>query len=202
MKHLNKFKTISFVIAAAFLLAACANQVFIERDKGANLNNYSTYQWISLASVKGDSNSIVKQPVSDLADRQLKQSVDAYMEEAGFRKDARRPQILITYDLLQEKGLHQNSGTGYYGSPFARWYFNPYAHGWYPLYYPSQFGGYSYGQYQDDDKTLTLSFIDANTNKTVVQVWTTEHTNSRKLRSKEIDRAVSDIFRKLNLNKN
>lgn len=203
MKYVNKLKFVGLIALTLLVMPACTNDVYVEREKGTDLSAYTTYRWIQLNSVKGDSTSTVKSNLSDLASRKLKEAVDANLNMAGIRLDTKRPQVFVTYDFLQEKGLHQSSG--FYGSPFTRWYFNPYAHGWYPLYYPSQFWGgygYGYGEYQDNDKTITLSFIDARTNKTILQAWTTQHTNSRKITSKEIDRAVQDIFKKMDIGKN
>ncbi len=47
--------------------------------------------------------------------------------------------------------------------------------------------------------TITISMIDAKTNKTIWQGWTTEEVNSRNLTSKEIQASVKNIFRKFDL---
>lgn len=203
MKCINRFKLAGLAALASFVIAGCSNKVYIEREKGTDLSAYNTYQWIQITSVKGDSSNGTGNNLgflSDLADRKLKEAVDARLAEAGFRTDTKNPQILVSYDLLQELGLHQSANA--YSSSFTRWYYNPYSHGWYQLSYPPQLYGYNtYGEYQDADKTISLNFIDARTNRTILQAWTTQHTSSRKLTSKEIDRAVQNIFRKIEINK-
>jgi len=205
MKYINRLKLAGWAALSSFVIAGCSSKVYIEREKGTDLSAYNTYQWIQITSAKGDSSNGTENKVtflSDLANRKLKEAVDARLAEAGFRKDTKNPQILVSYDLLQELGLHQG-GANAYNSPFTRWYYNPYyGHGWYQLSYPSRLYGYNtYGEYQDEDKTISLNFIDARTNKTILQAWTTQHTSNPKLTSKEINRAVQDIFRKIEINK-
>jgi hypothetical protein len=50
--------------------------------------------------------------------------------------------------------------------------------------------------------TITITMIDAKTDKTVWQGWTTEEVNNRNLTSKEIQNAVRSIFKKFDVAKN
>ena len=194
-------KTFSLLALAGFVFAGCSNKVYVEKDRTANFSNYRSYAVVDARSSEGDT---VSRPgkVSDLTDREFKQAVNESMLSSGLTQNNRRPDVLVMYDVLQERGTHQTSYSSGYGSPFSSWYFNPYSHGWYSLYYPSQFMGYnSGGEYQDNDRTITISIIDANTNKTVLQGWTTNHSGSRRLTSGEIQSTVQSIFRKFNLAK-
>ena len=70
------------------------------------------------------------------------------------------------------------------------------------IYYPSQFLGYDRNQRSIKEGTVTISVIDAKTEKTVWQGWTTDEVNSQNLTNKEIQAAVKSIFRKFDLAKN
>ena len=50
--------------------------------------------------------------------------------------------------------------------------------------------------------TVTISMIDAKTDKTVWQGWTTDEVRSRSLSTKEIDNSVRTIFKKFDVAKN
>ena len=80
--------------------------------------------------------------------------------------------------------------------------FNPYSRRWFSLYYPSEFMGYDRTQRSTREGTVTISVIDAKTEKTVWQGWTTDEVNSRNLTSREIQNAVKSIFKKFDIAKN
>lgn len=190
-------KNFSLLALAGLVFAGCSNKVYVEKDKSVNLAVYKNYALVDTRANQGDSGGRSAN-ISDLTDRQIKEALNAGLTSAGLNQSNRQPDLLVTYDVLQERGLHQTTNS-VYGSPFSRWYFNPYSHGWYSLYYPSQFMGYNSGGYQDNDETITISLIDANSNKTVWQGWTTNHTNSRRFTSKEIQSAVKNIFKKFDV---
>ena len=48
---------------------------------------------------------------------------------------------------------------------------------------------------------MTITMIDARTDKVIWQGWTTEELNSRKMSSKEIQAAVRSIFKKFDVAK-
>jgi hypothetical protein len=65
--------------------------------------------------------------------------------------------------------------------------------------YPSQFLGYDNDQYEIRQGTITITMVDAETNKTVWQGWTTDEVNSKNLTGREIDNSVKSIFRKFDV---
>ena len=69
------------------------------------------------------------------------------------------------------------------------------------IYYPSQFMGYDRDRVPSREGTVTITMIDAKTEKTIWQGWTTDEVNSRNLTSKEIQTAVRSIFKKFDLAK-
>jgi hypothetical protein len=178
------------------LLAGCASVAHVEKDDNVNLANYHSYAWAEAKEAKNDS---AKTKVSDLTERTIKKAVNAELAKAGW-KESKRPDVLLTYDVLVEKGVKADNSP-VYSQPFTRWYFNPYTRRYIPVYYPSQFMGYEGDQRQVREGTITISLIDTKTDKTVWQGWTTDEVNSRNLTSKEIQSAVKSIFRKFDLAK-
>lgn len=189
----------SFIIAAfsGLLLAGCASVAHVEKDDTVNLNNYHTYAWVEPQTSDKDS---VKTKVSDLTERKIRQAVDAELAKTGWKESKHRPDVLISYDVLVENNVKQ-SNDPVYSQPFTRYIFNPYSRRWIALYYPSQFMGYDSYDSPVKEGTVTISVIDARTEKTVWQGWTTDEVNSRNLTSKEIQSAVKSIFRKFDVAK-
>jgi hypothetical protein len=62
--------------------------------------------------------------------------------------------------------------------------------------------GYDNYDVPSREGTITISMLDARTEKTVWQGWTTDEVNSRNLSSKEIQNSVRAIFRKFDVAKN
>lgn len=183
--------------AAAFsglLLAGCAGVAHVERDKTVDLSKYHSYAWVETKEAKEDS---VKTKVSDLTERIIKQAVDAELVKSGW-KESKKPDVFLTYDVLVEKGL-QEQNNPVYSQPYTRYFYSPYTRRWIPIYYPSQFLGYDRGQQQVNEGTITISMIDAKTDKTIWQGWTTDVVNSKNLTSKEIQNSVKNIFRKFDV---
>ena len=99
---------------------------------------------------------------------------------------------------MVERGIvEQNSPV--YSQPTTRYVYNPYSRRWVSIYYPSQFMGYDNSQRSVREGTITVSIIDAKTDKTIWQGWTTEQINSRNMTSKEIQNSVKSIFRKFDV---
>lgn len=190
-------KRLNVAIFSGLLLAGCASVAHVEKDETVNLNNYHSYAWVDTKEKKGDS---AKTNMSDLAERSIKQAVNAELAKAGWR-ESKKPDVLLTYDVLVERGLREQNNP-VYSEPYTRYYYNPYSRRWMSVYYPSQFLGYDRNQEQVREGTITISLIEAKTDKTIWQGWTTDQVNSRNLTSKEIQNSVKSIFRKFDLAKN
>lgn len=190
-------KMFSVAVIGSLLLASCASVAHVEKDKDVNLNNYRSFAWVDTRDTKSDSGKI---RVSDLTERTIRNAVSSELAKAGW-KESKRPDVLLTYDVLVEKGVREQKNP-VYSQSYTRYVFNPYSRRWVSLYYPSQFLGYDRDQQQIREGTITISLIDANTEKTVWQGWTTDEVDSRNLSSKEIQAAVKSIFRKFDVVKN
>lgn len=188
-----------FGVAAlsGLLLAGCASVAHVEKDKTVDLNNYQTFAWVE---TKADQDDTVKAKVSDLTERMIKETVNEELAKAGW-KQSKKPDVLLTYDVLVEKAVKEQNNP-VYTRPFTRYFYNPYSRRWAQLYYPSQFVGYDRDQREVREGTLTVSLIDAKTDKTIWQGWTTDEVASPNLTGKEIRNGVRSIFRKFDVAKN
>jgi hypothetical protein len=189
-------KLLSVAALSGLLLAGCASVAHVEKDKTVNFNNYHSYAWVETKESKND--STVK--VSDLTERIIKEAVNNEMAKTGWR-ESKKPDVLLTYDILVEKGIKEQSSP-VYSRPYTRYYYNPYSRRYVAVYYPSQFMGYDNDQEQVKEGTITIRLIDAKTDKTIWQGWTTDEVNSHNLTSKEIQNGVKSIFRKFDVAKN
>ena len=123
------------------------------------------------------------------------------MAKAGWRQSKNKAEVLLTYDVLVERTV-KSDDRPVYSQPYTRYFYNPYTRRWLPIHYPSQFLGYDRDQQSVREGTVTISVIDAKTEKTVWQGWTTEQVGSRNMTSKEIQNSVRAIFRKFDIAKN
>ena len=191
------FRIVSVAAFSALLLAGCSSVAHVEKDKTVNFSNYHTYAWVE---TKQDDTSKVRTKVSDLTERKIREAVSAEMAKTGWKEVKHKPDVLLSYDVLVERGV-KNESNPLYSQPYSRLYFNPYTRRYGSFYYPSQFWGYDDYQRQIREGTLTISMIDSKTDKTIWQGWTTGEVNSRNLTSKEIQNSVKSIFRKFDVAK-
>jgi outer membrane murein-binding lipoprotein Lpp len=190
-------KFLSAAIVSGLLLAGCASVAHVEKDDSVNFNSYHSYTWVESQAGKNDS---VKTKVSDLTERKIQEAVNAELAKAGWRETKHRPDVLISYDVMVNRGVKDDTDP-VYSQPFTRYVYNPYTRRWVAIYYPSEFLGYDRNQRSIKESTVTISLIDAKTEKTVWQGWTTGEVNSQNLTSKEIQNAVKSIFRKFDVAK-
>ena len=188
-------KFLSVIAVAGVMLASCASVAHVEKDETANFNSYRSYAWVESKKDQEDSG---KTKVSDLTERKIRDAVNAELAKTGWKETKNKPDVLISYDVMVERGIvEQNSPV--YSQPTTRYVYNPYSRRWVAIYYPSQFMGYDNSQRAVREGTITVSIIDAKTDKTIWQGWTTEEINSRNLTSKEIQNSVKSIFRKFDV---
>ncbi len=193
----NILKCAGVAILSGFLLAGCASVAHIEKDKSVNLANYKTFAW---TEVRGGPDDSAKTKVSDLTERTIKEAVNDELVKAGWQQ-SKKPDVLLTYDVSVERAMKEQKNPVYSQST-TRYYFNPYTRRWMSVYYPSEFLGYDTDNQQIKEGTVTISLIDAKTDKTIWQGWTTDEVNSRNLTSREIRNSIKSIFRKFDVAKN
>jgi len=188
----------SGVISFVFLLAGCGTTAHIEKDDHTDFSRYKTFAWID----KDGAGSNDRNRRNDLTEQKIREAVNKELEKtAGWKEVKNRPDVLLSYDVLVEKGTRENNSP-VYSRPYSRVVYNPYTRRYTTIYYPSQFMGYERDERPVKEGTVTISMIDTRTDKTVWQGWTTDEVNSRNLTSKEIQSSVRAIFRKFDLVKN
>jgi hypothetical protein len=197
VQYMGFLKVLSVVALSGILLASCSSVAHVEKDDTANFSSYHSYTWVDAKDSKTDS---VKTKVSDLAERKIKDAVNAELAKNGWKESKRRPDVLISYDVVVDRGVREENDP-VYSTPFTRYVYNPYSRRWFSIYYPSEFMGYDRSQHATREGTVTISVIDAKTEKTVWQGWTTDEVNSQNLTSKEIQNAVKSIFKKFDIAK-
>ena len=183
------FKTAGLFALSVILLSSCAGVATIEKDPSVNLSNYKSYAWVE------DVKDTVAVKPTGIQDQNLHTAVTGGLTKASWKEDRNKPDVLIKHDVLIEKTTKE-SRNPVYSRSFTRPYYNPYMRRWSYLYYPSQFMGYDVRQYPSREGTLTLTLIDAKTDKVIWQGWTTNEVRSSNLTSKEIEKSVKNILRK------
>ena len=176
----------------SFTLMSCASTAHIEKDDSIDFGKYKTFAWIA-----NDSNK-----TNDIAESKVKAIVNQELEKnAGWKQATSKPDLLLSYDVLVERSTVQQNDPVYSRS-YTRTFYNPRSRRYFNVFYPSQFMGYDNYGVQVQEGTVTISMIDAKTDKTVWQGWTTEQIDSRKIKTKEVESAIKSIFRKFDLAKN
>ena len=189
------FKLISLGILTVSLLAGCSSPAYVQKDKSVNFNNYKSYMWVDTRANESDNTN---RYVTAFADLSLKNAVNSELQKVGWREVTSNPDILLSYDLLVEKNVEQQSNP-IYTHPYSRVYYNPFTRRWGSIYYPPQFLGYETVQVPVKEGTVTITMIDPKTDKVVWQGWTTEQLKKGKLTDGEIASSVKNIFRKFDV---
>ena len=192
---MKQMKTIIFGLfaIASLVLAGCASTAYIEKDDNADFTNYQTFSWI-----KKDSQNV---DASAIANERVRTAVNQELLKNGWRLVDENPDVLLSYDVLVERNVKQETEP-VYTRPYTRVYYNPYTRRYGTIYYPPQFLGYDSYETPVREGTLTVTMIDAKTDKTVWQGWTTTEIQSGRMMSKEVDAGVRSIFRKFDMAKN
>ena len=194
----RKLSLWSGYLGIVFLLASCASTAHIEKDDTADFSRYKTFAWVDKdGEGKNDRNRS-----NDLTEQKIREAVTNELQKsAGWREVKNRPDVLLSYDVLVEKTIREQSDP-VYSRPTTRVFYNPYTRRYSTIYYPSQFLGYDRDERTVREGTVTITMIDARTDKTVWQGWTTDEINNRNLTSREIQTAVRSIFKKFDVAKN
>jgi len=193
MKNIKMFGTMAI---AGLLLAGCAGVAHVERDETVNLSNYKSFAWVETK----DSSNGEKTKTITLTEQTVRKAVNEELNSEGWKEVRNRPEVLISYDVLVENAVKESTDP-VYSRPQNRYYYNPYSRRWSSIYYPSQFLGYDRNQYQTREGTVTITMMDAKTDKVIWQGWTTAEVNNKNLTSKEIQNSVRSIFRKFDVAK-
>jgi len=180
------------------LVVSCATPAYVEKDDTADFSRYKSFAWIDNPAPSRDKDE--KNRHQDLMKKNVQEAVTAKLQKEGWKEDKNKPDVLISYDLLVEKATREQSNP-VYSTPFRRVYYNPFYRRYGVIYYPSTFMGYDDYTTEIRQGTLTITMVDARTDKTIWQGWTTDEVNSRNVSKKEIQSSVNSIFRKFEVAK-
>ncbi|MCY7311648.1 MAG: DUF4136 domain-containing protein [Chitinophagaceae bacterium] len=193
----QKLKLWSVFSIFVVLLASCGTTAHIEKDDNADFARYKSFKWIDKdGEGKNDANQ-----KNDFTEQRIRVAVNKELEKSGWKEVKNRPDVLLSYDVLVERGTKESTNP-VYTRPTSRVVFNPYTRRYTTIFYPSQFAGYERDERTIREGTVTISMIDTKTDKTVWQGWTTDEVNSKNLTIKEIQNSVRSIFKKFDVAKN
>ncbi len=181
----------AFSIGAALFATGCASTAHVEKDKAADLKRYKTYSWVEHT----ESKNVKADHRDDIVDKNIRNAVDEQLQKKGYVQSSTSPDLLISSDLLVEKNQKENRDA-VYTDPYTRSYYNARTGRYNTFYFPSQFAGYDSYSTTVKEGTVTVTLIDARTDKAVWQGWATRELNRGNVTSKDIDKNVSSIFKK------
>jgi hypothetical protein len=192
MKKINGLLTILVVL---FILAGCGPKTYVTKDDTYDISKVRNYTW-----VRAQRDSMGGQRSgrgNDLVNNSIRTSFDRNLAASGWRQV--RPaaaDVYVVYDMnVQRENVNVNDPV--YSQPMTRWYYSPYRRGFVPIYYPSTLLGYNNSVQTVNEGTITLSIIDAKTDKTIWQGSATSELNGRRMTDAEIDDYVKAIVKKL-----
>ena len=185
---MKKLKGLLGLVLPVLLIVSCATPAYVEKDESTDFKRYHTFAWID----KDGKNK------NAFLDKHVQEAANSKMEKEGWRLDKSNPDVLISYDMLVEKTTKEQSNP-VYSQPYSRIFYNPFTRRYGRIFYPSQMLGYDNNTVSVREGTLTITMVDAKTNNTIWQGWTTDEVNSRNVTKKEIQSSVNSIFRKFDV---
>lgn len=179
------------LVAVAIIFYRCTLPAYVEKEANANLSGYKTYMWVNVMANEND----VSGRATAFADISVHNAVNEELHRWSWREVAEDPDVLISYDVLVEKNVETQSDH-VYSQPYSRIYYNRFTKRWSTIYYPSQFLGYQQYQVPVKEATITITMMDAGSDRKVWQGWTTEKLNSSGFTDLNVKKSVKKIFKK------
>ncbi len=168
----------------------CSSPAYVQKDDTINLTDYKTYAWANTRATQDDDSK----RTTAYADISIHNAVNAELKKWGWTEVTDIPDAFVTYDILVE-GSTDIKREAVYSQPYTRYYYNYYRRRWIPVYYPSQFVGYQEYQTPVKEGTVTITVIDAKTDKNIWQGWTSENLGQSRITDSDIKRSVRNIFK-------
>src|SRR5258705_4646926 len=128
MKTMN-LKWLGSLAVGALMMVGCSAPVHVEKDDTVDFTRYKSFAWVD----KDGEGKKDRNRNNDLMEQKFKDAVTKALDKQGWRMDNRRPDVLISYDLLVERNSREQSDP-VYSRPFTRAYFNPYTRRFYNVY--------------------------------------------------------------------
>jgi len=186
---MKKINIAGMLVGAAAIFYSCSSPAYVEKDSSTNLSSYKTYAWVDVKASENDASS----RGTAFADLSVHNSVNAELNKWGWQEVTDNPGVLVSYDVLVERNV-ETQNDPVYSQPYSRFYYNPYTRRWSTIYYPSQFLGYQQYQVPVREATVTITMMDADTDKRIWQGWTTERLSGG-LSDLDVKKSVRNIFK-------
>ena len=185
----------AFLLGVAIVIIGCAETAHVIKDNSADMKRYKTYAWVPKTARKD------AQPnhSNELVDQNIRNAVGDQLQKRGYVATATNPDLWISTDMLVEKNNERRTDAVYSESVY-RTYVNPSNGRLITYYFPSQLVGYDNYSVTVKKGTVTLTFIDAKTDKAVWQGWASKRLNESVMDSDEIFQDVRSIFNKFDGN--
>ncbi len=183
------------IVMGVFLFTGCTSTAYMQKADNFNINTVKTYAWVNGTQAdKSSKPTAVK--INDLTDAKIKESINKNLQANGLREVTENPDVLLVYDVDIQKE-NRNESNPVYSQPYNRWFYNAYTRRYVSVYYPSQFMGYNQTTRTVNEGTITLTLMDAQTDKTVWQGWISTDIYGKRMTDKEINDNVKAIVKKL-----
>ena len=122
MKLFIHLLIILFFSSSVFI--ACGPTAYIEKDNAVNFDRYKTFAWAEMKDQQG---------VGDIMESTIRQAISAELKKTrGWKETTRRPDVLLSYDVLVERNTKTQSDPVYSRS-FSRTFYNPYRRRFYSV---------------------------------------------------------------------
>jgi hypothetical protein len=193
----KSFRIGMLALAAMLIFASCANTAHIEKSPNADLTRYKTYSWVE--PDKKQDKKVNRQ--QEITQQNIQAAVDEQLQKSGWKSVDDNPDVLVSTDLVVEKNRKQQNDP-VYSWPYTRTYYNRYTGRFNTFYFPSQFMGYDSYSTNVKEGTVTVTLIDAKTDKAVWQGWATNELYDNHLSYKDINKNVKSIFKKFDAGSN
>jgi hypothetical protein len=195
MNSIKRMTGLMGVVLSIFILSGCGSSASIQKDNSYNFSKIRSYAWVDgTQKIKGVTETRTR--TNDLVDRKIRGAVDQNLQKNGWAMNTRNPDVLLVYDVDVQRE-NRNVSNPVYSQSTTRWFFNPYQRRYVPVYYPSQFLGYDNTTQTVKEGTLTLTMMDADSDRTIWQGSTTSEVAGRNLSDREINSNVKAILKKL-----
>lgn len=191
---MKKIQWMTITVLMVWVMISCGRTAYVQKDADVDFSTIKTYSWVTTQANKEKASVQIKN--DDLTNRKIRQAIDKNLTEKGWKEVKKNPDVYLVYDIMIEEE-NKKVTTPVYSQSFTRWFFNPRNRRWVPVFYPSQFMGYDEDREKVKEGTLTLTLMDADTDKTIWQGWTTSEMSGRKLTDKQIESKVKAIVAKL-----
>ncbi|WP_114788857.1 DUF4136 domain-containing protein [Niabella yanshanensis] len=184
---MKRVALLGIVAILALIVSGCGPTAHIEKARNVDFGDYQTFAWAQ-RNERGLKAGIAEQRIKDAVSAEL-------IRTQGWKEVKRSPDVILSYDVLVEKGTRVASEPMYSWGGF-RTFYNPYARRFYRVYYPQRFVGYDNYNVPTREGTITITMVDAQSDETILQGWATDELNDRRITSREVDRIVNAIFKK------